>query len=91
MLLANIASLYAVYHGPQELKRIAQRVQRLTALLAAGLESKGLRRLNRHFFDTLTYEVGERQAAILERARAARVNLRVVDDRRLALSLGRNL
>ncbi|WP_164248099.1 hypothetical protein, partial [Stenotrophomonas maltophilia] len=73
---ANIASLYAVYHGPQELKRIAQRVQRLTALLAAGLESKGLRRLNRHFFDTLTYEVGERQAAILERARAARVNLR---------------
>lgn len=87
VLLANIASLYAVYHGPQELKRIAQRVQRLTALLAAGLESKGLRRLNRHFFDTLTYEVGERQAAILERARAARVNLRVVDDRRLALSL----
>ncbi|MFU1923692.1 hypothetical protein ACM6PT_42005, partial [Klebsiella pneumoniae] len=53
VLLANIASLYAVYHGPQELKRIAQRVQRLTALLAAGLESKGLRRLNRHFFDTL--------------------------------------
>ena len=42
-------------------------------------------------FDTLTYEVGERQAAILERARAARVNLRVVDDRRLALSLRRNL
>lgn len=87
VLLANIASLYAVYHGPQEPKRIAQRVQRLTALLAVGLESKGLRRLNRHFFDTLTYEVGECQAAILERARAARVNLRVVDDRRLALSL----
>ncbi|MGP6219245.1 aminomethyl-transferring glycine dehydrogenase, partial [Pseudomonas paraeruginosa] len=87
VLLANIASLYAVYHGPQELKRIAQRVQRLAALLAAGLESKGLRRLNRYFFDTLTYEVGERQPAILERARAARVNLRVVDDRRLALSL----
>lgn len=40
VLLANIASLYAVYHGPQELKRIAQRVQRLTALLAAGLESR---------------------------------------------------
>ncbi|MEI4658175.1 hypothetical protein V9P83_31720, partial [Pseudomonas aeruginosa] len=63
-LLANIASLYAVYHGPQEQKRIAQRDQRLTALLAAGLESKGLRRLNRYFFYTLTYEVGERQATI---------------------------
>ena len=40
VLLANIASLYAVYHGPQELKRIAQRVQRPTALLAAGLKAR---------------------------------------------------
>ncbi|WP_371370113.1 aminomethyl-transferring glycine dehydrogenase [Pseudomonas sp. QL9] len=87
VLLANIASLYAVYHGPQGLKRIAQRVHRLTAILAAGLQAKGLKRVNAHFFDTLTLEVGAQQAAILERARAARYNLRVVGEQRLGLSL----
>ncbi|MNO47313.1 Glycine dehydrogenase [compost metagenome] len=87
VLLANIASLYAVYHGPQGLKRIAQRVQRLTAILASGLESKGVKRVNRHFFDTLTLDVGAQQAAILERARAARYNLRIVGEDRLGISL----
>src|SRR5690606_2824452 len=57
VLLANIASSYAVYHGPQGIKRIAQRVHRLTALLAAGLERKGVVRLNQNFFDTLTLDV----------------------------------
>ncbi|SDI26064.1 aminomethyl-transferring glycine dehydrogenase [Pseudomonas panipatensis] len=87
VLLANIASLYAVYHGPQGLKRIAQRVQRLTAVLATGLAAKGVKRLNQHFFDTLTLEVGGQQAAILERARALRYNLRIVGDDRLGVSL----
>ncbi|MBO3277535.1 aminomethyl-transferring glycine dehydrogenase [Pseudomonas schmalbachii] len=87
VLLANIASLYAVYHGPQGLKRIAQRVQRLTAILAAGLDSKGIKRVNKHFFDTLTLDVGAQQAAILERARAARYNLRIVGEDRLGISL----
>ncbi|MDF3932506.1 aminomethyl-transferring glycine dehydrogenase [Pseudomonas citronellolis] len=87
VLLANIASLYAVYHGPEGLKRIAQRVHRLTAILAAGLFAKGLKRVNAHFFDTLTLEVGAQQAAILERARAARVNLRIVGEERLGVSL----
>ncbi|MFZ5958763.1 aminomethyl-transferring glycine dehydrogenase [Pseudomonas knackmussii] len=87
VLLANIASLYAVYHGPQGLRRIAQRVHRLTAILAAGLQAKGIKRVNAHFFDTLTLEVGAQQAAILERARAARYNLRVVGEQRLGLSL----
>ncbi|MBD9633965.1 aminomethyl-transferring glycine dehydrogenase [Pseudomonas sp. PDM19] len=87
VLLANIASLYAVYHGPQGLKRIAQRVHRLTSMLAAGLAAKGLKRVNQHFFDTLTLDVGAQQQAILERARAARVNLRIVGEDRLGVSL----
>jgi glycine dehydrogenase len=78
VLLANIAGFYAVYHGPEGLKRIAQRVQRLTAILAAGLAAKGVERANAQFFDTLTLKVAD-QAAILERARAARVNLRILD------------
>ncbi|WP_343576502.1 aminomethyl-transferring glycine dehydrogenase [Pseudomonas sp.] len=87
VLLANISSLYAVYHGPQGLKRIAQRVHRLTAVLATGLEAKGVKRINQHFFDTLTLDVGAQQQAIVERARAARVNLRIVGEDRLGVSL----
>lgn len=87
VLLANIASLYAVYHGPQGLKRIAQRVHRLTSVLAAGLQAKGVMRVNQHFFDTLTLDVGAQQQVILERARAARVNLRIVGEDRLGVSL----
>jgi len=87
VLLANIASLYAVYHGPQGLKRIAQRVHRLTCLLAAALEAKGLVRLNRHFFDTLTLEVGGAQTAIIEAAQAARINLRILGRGKLGVSL----
>jgi glycine dehydrogenase len=87
VLLANIASFYAVYHGPEGLKRIAQRVHRLTTILAAGLERKGVKRLNRHFFDTLTLDVGGAQTAILESANAARFNLRILGDGRLGVSL----
>ncbi|MDE1168553.1 MAG: aminomethyl-transferring glycine dehydrogenase [Pseudomonas sp.] len=87
VLLANIASFYAVYHGPQGLKRIAQRVHRLTVILAAGLERNGLKRLNRHFFDTLTLEVGGSQTAIIESAKAARINLRILGRGQLAVSL----
>ncbi|MCQ4324185.1 glycine dehydrogenase (aminomethyl-transferring) [Stutzerimonas stutzeri] len=87
VLLANIAGFYAVYHGPQGLKRIAQRVHRLTAILAAGLERKGIVRLNRHFFDTLTLEVGGAQTAIIESAEAARINLRILGRGRLGVSL----
>ncbi len=87
VLLANIASLYAVYHGPQGLTRIAQRVHRLTAVLAAGLAARGIARLNRHFFDTLTLQVGERQAEILARAHIRCFNLRIIGNDRLGVSL----
>jgi glycine dehydrogenase len=87
VLLANIASLYAVYHGPEGLKRIAQRVHRLTTILATGLERKGIQRVNQHFFDTLTLDVGGAQAAILESASAAHLNLRILGDGKLGVSL----
>ena len=87
VLLANIAGFYAVYHGPEGLQRIAQRVHRLTFVLAAGLEAKGLKRLNQHFFDTLTVDVGGAQAAIIESAEAARINLRILGRGHLGVSL----
>ena len=87
VLLANIAGFYAVYHGPDGLRRIAQRVHRLTTILAAGLERKGLKRLNTHFFDTLTLDVGGSQTAIIESAEAARINLRILGRGHLGVSL----
>lgn len=87
VLLANIASCYAVYHGPDGLKRIAQRTHRLTSILASALEMKGIKRTNQYFFDTLTLEVGGAQTAILESARAARINLRILGRGKLGVSL----
>jgi glycine dehydrogenase len=87
VLLANIASFYAVYHGPEGLKRIAQRVHRLTCILAAGLERKGINRINAQFFDTLTLDVGGAQTAIIESAQAAQINLRILGRGRVGLSL----
>ncbi|PAU57069.1 aminomethyl-transferring glycine dehydrogenase [Pseudomonas sp. PICF141] len=87
VLLANIASFYAVYHGPEGLKRIAQRVHRLTCILAAGLERHGITRLNQNFFDTLTLEVGGTQTAIIESAQTAQINLRILGRGHLGLSL----
>lgn len=87
VLLANIASFYAVYHGPQGLRTIAERVQRLTAILALGLERCGIARSNRHFFDTLTLQVPGRASAIVARARARSINLRLIDADHLGVSL----
>lgn len=78
VLPAVVASMYAVYHGPQGLKRIAQRVAAYTAILAAGLRQLGWTLAAETAFDTLTVRAtGPTQAqAILERARQRRVNLR---------------
>ena len=87
VLLANIASFYGVYHGPDGLKTIAQRIQRLTAILATALESRGITRQNQNFFDTLTFKVPGNAADIVERARNARINLRLIDADHLGVSL----
>jgi glycine dehydrogenase len=79
VLLAVMASMYAVYHGPEGLRRIAQRVHRLTAILAAGLTGGGLQ-VNGGFFDTIVVS-GVDASAVLARARAQQVNLREFTER----------
>ncbi|EYS90281.1 glycine dehydrogenase [Cupriavidus sp. SK-4] len=87
VLLAVMASMYAVYHGPQGLKRIAQRVHRLTATLAAGLQALGFARTNASFFDTLTLETGFNTDAIHAAATARGINLRHISATRVGISL----
>ena len=87
VLLAVIASMYAVYHGPEGLRRIARRVHRLAAIARAGLGKLGFRVPAGAFFDTVTVETGGRTAAIVARSRAAKVNLREVDTSTLGFSL----
>src|SRR5574340_1267810 len=88
VLLAVMAVMYAVYHGPQGLRRIAQRVHGLTLVLAAGLRRLGLEIGNEPFFDTLRVPLSRAQAdTILNRARQQKINLRRYDDHSLGLSL----
>ena len=76
VLPAVVASMYAVYHGPEGLKRIARRVASYTAVLAAGLKAAGCAVVNEAAFDTLEVTTGARTAAVLQAARAAGYNLR---------------
>ncbi|MGV7206756.1 aminomethyl-transferring glycine dehydrogenase [Oxalobacteraceae bacterium A2-2] len=85
VLLAVIASMYAVYHGPQGLRQIAQRVHRYTGILAANLKSLGYS-VNDTYFDTLT--VATDDAEKLHAAAAAQgINLRRIDGQRVGVSL----
>jgi glycine dehydrogenase len=86
-LLAVMATFYAMYHGPQGLRRIALRIQRLACILAKGLEDGGFKRDNDTFFDTLTYTVGEQQQAIVKRALNSGLNLRIIGSDRLGIAL----
>jgi len=87
VLLANIAALYAMYHGPDGIRKIALRIHRLTRILATGLANSGLQ-LNSSFFDTLTVSLeSSERAAVLARAKAAGVNLRDTDADTLGVSL----
>ena len=85
VLLAVMAGMYAVYHGPQGLKRIAQRVHRQTAILARGLQQLGAEVLNTTYFDTLTVK-GD-AAALHAAATNAGINLRRIDDQHVGVSL----
>ncbi len=86
-LLAVIASMYAVYYGPDGIKAIAQSVHRKTARLAKGLESLGFTVAPEVFFDTLTVEVSALQGVILNAAVDNGVNLRKVGKDRVGISL----
>jgi glycine dehydrogenase len=87
VLLAVIASMYAVYHGPQGLATIAARVRRLTAVLATGLARLGVERVNDTYFDTLTLATGARTGAIHDAALAQGANLRRIDGEHVGVSL----
>ncbi|MCL6619172.1 MAG: aminomethyl-transferring glycine dehydrogenase, partial [Thermomonas hydrothermalis] len=87
VLLAVMASMYAVYHGPDGLKRIAQRVARYTAILAAGLRQLGYTLVHDTAFDTLCIDAGTQAEAILARAQRLQANLRVRQNGSICVSL----
>ncbi len=85
VLLAVMASMYAVYHGPQGLLRIARRTHRLAAILAAALRAQGVA-VGNDFFDTL-HITGVDSAALKAKAEAAGINLRIIDAGSVGISL----
>jgi len=87
VLLANMASFYAVYHGPQGLKSIAERIHRLTDIVALGLQDKGIKVTNSHWFDTLTFRLEGDTDAVLARAEQAEINLRIDGNGQFGVSL----
>jgi glycine dehydrogenase len=87
VLLANMAAFYAIYHGPEGLKTIAGRIHRLTDLLAAGLQQKGLKLAHDSWFDTLCIDAGSRRDTLYDAAQTAGFNLRKLGDDRLCISL----
>jgi glycine dehydrogenase len=88
VLLAVVASMYAVYHGPQGLIRIARRVHGFAASLAEGLRRLGYTIAHENYFDTIRVELGKRNAqAIVDEARRRRINLRAMEDRSVVIAL----
>jgi glycine dehydrogenase len=87
VLLAVMAGMYAVYHGPEGLKAIARRVQRHAAVLAHGLERQGWQVPTRHCFDTIVVCTGAETAALHARALAAGINLRPIDAQSIGIAL----
>ncbi len=86
VLLANMAGMYAVYHGPQGLKTIAARIHRLTAIFAEGLKRAGVKLLTGQFFDTVHVDLGARAESVYHAAIGAGYNLRRVSVGVLGLS-----
>ncbi|MEH1944317.1 MAG: aminomethyl-transferring glycine dehydrogenase [Nostoc sp.] len=88
VLLAVMASMYAVYHGPAGLKQIAENIHQLTLMLAAGLKHLGYKISSEDFFDTLRVELGARSLeVILEACQTRNINLRIFDDTAVGISL----
>ncbi|KAI7903916.1 glycine dehydrogenase [Cokeromyces recurvatus] len=86
-LLANMSAMYAIYHGPEGLKAIAQRINNLTSILAKGIRESGYVIENDdNFFDTLSIKVGH-SSAILQKAAAAGINLRAIDNNTVSITL----
>ncbi len=86
-LLAVMAGFYAVFHGPQGLKAIAQQIHYKTVRAASGLERKGFKVEPEAFFDTITVNVGALQGMIIDAAARERINLRRIGDHRVGITL----
>ena len=86
VLLANLAGMYAVYHGSQGLKRIAQRIHRLAAILAEGLKQASVPVITRQFFDTIRIDLGTKTDTIYQSALVAGFNLRRVSATTLGIA-----
>jgi glycine dehydrogenase len=86
VLLANMAGMYAVYHGAEGLRTIAGRIHRLTAILAEGLKRAGINLLTRQFYDTIHFDLGARAETLYGDALAAGYNLRRVSAGVLGIS-----
>lgn len=87
VLLALMSTFYAIYHGPEGLKRIANRVHLSAKILAQGLKAQGYKLRYENFFDTLTVEVGDNQNPLIERAESRKINLRRVDKNAIGISV----
>ena len=87
VLLANMAGMYAVYHGPQGLRIIAKRIHRLTTILAQALERAGINVLTKHYFDTMHLDLGSKALAVYQAALSAGFNIRQVSTGILGISL----
>ncbi|MBP7524069.1 MAG: aminomethyl-transferring glycine dehydrogenase [Propionivibrio sp.] len=87
VLLANMAGMYAVYHGPQGLRAIAGRIHRLAAILAEGLKRAGIAVLSKSFFDTLQIDLGAKALSVYQDTLAAGFNLRHVATGVLGIAL----
>jgi len=88
VLLAVIASMYAVYHGAAGLKIIAENIHQLTTILAEGLKQLGYKISSEYFFDTIQVNLGSRSLTeILDIAEVQQINLRVFDDQTVGISL----
>ena len=86
-LLAVMASFYAVFHGPEGLKAIAQRIHRKTVRMAKGLTEAGFDVQPDSFFDTITVEVGAMQTVVMDAAVANGINLRRVGTTKVGITL----
>jgi glycine dehydrogenase len=85
-LLANMAAMYAVYHGPKGLKQIAQRITWLAGTLAAHLEALGYTQLNNNYFDTLKVKASD-VAKLRKIAESREINFRYFDDKHIGISV----
>lgn len=89
VLLAIMAGMFAVYHGPVGIKVIAERIHGLTAMLNNGLKQAGYKQSNDHFFDTLKIDAGSKEKLndLKKKFEAAKINLRYFDEKFIGISL----